>query len=415
MVGDNLNLVNRGRRFLEREFGFHRIVWILFWGNLISAVGRFMMRPFMALYLGDRLGVPVSAIGWYIGVSSLAGVFSGFIAGTLADRFGRKSLMAVSLIVDAMVIAAYTTTNSLSTFSLLFVLHGAVTPLFFPASSATIADVTSSERRAQAYGLVRIAVNVGAVLGPPIGAILVLRSYNVAFLITAATTFLFGLIVLVLVPETKPAAMVHSNTREQGYGEVLKDGFFMLFVLLGILVGTSYSQLETTLPLFLKAERGMSEYHYGYLMALNGFLVVTLQIPVTWAVNRFRTSQALALSSLLYAIGFGAYAYLARFDAMMVAMVIVTFGEMVSSPSYSKFVADIAPVNLRGRYMAMSALPWAISGIIGPPLGSTLMGGLGGASVWRLAAGLCFVSAALYLTLDQRNRHRRHAANPPGR
>jgi MFS family permease len=320
--------------------------------------------------------------------------------------------MAGSLLFSGLFILGYTVTHSLTAFTVLFILHGAVSALFFPASSAVVADVTPSEQRLQAFGLVRIAVNTGAVFGPmAAGFILAGRSYHTAFIVTAICDLLFLALILALVPETRPASAPTtpegSPAASGGYREVLADGLFLVFVLVGILVSVSYGQLESTFPLHLTQELHLPVKTYASLLALNGALVVLLQAPSTAVVSRWRTGPALALSSALYAIGFGSYAFLRSFIPLAAMMVVITVGEVISMPSYSKFVADVSPVHLRGRYMAASSLGWSVAGVVGPIAGTALMGAWGGGSVW-IAAGLaCAVATGLYLMLEKAFAHRR--------
>lgn len=385
----------------------NRVVGVLFLGNLISAIGRFMMRPFMTMYVYDKFHVPLAHLGWFLSFSSLAGILASAAAGALADRVGRRPVMLGSLALSGVLIAGYTLTPSLAVFTALFVLHGAVSNLFFPASSATVADVTPTGQRLQAYGLIRIAVNVGAVVGPlAAGLILSKGDYNTAFLAAAAGYFVFTALVAVCIPETRPALPpAHPDGKpEGGYREVFSDGLLLVFLVAGILVGTSYDQLEVTLPLHLTKELGLPVSAYTSLLALNGALVVVLQAPTTWLVAAWRTGWTLALSSALYAVAFASYAFLRTTPPMLAMMVVITVAEMMASPSQSQFVADLAPVHLRGRYMAVAGLSWAVAGVVGPVLGPALMASFGGASVWLVAGLLSAVSVPVYLYLDRRHR-----------
>lgn len=391
----------------RKLLGMNRVIAVLFLGNLVSAIGRFMMRPFMTMYVYDKFHVPLSQLGLFVSLSSLAGVLAGTLAGTLADRIGRRPVMIGSLFLSGTLIVGYTLTGSLPVFTVLFALHGALSTLFFPASSATIADVTTSEGRLHAYGLIRIAVNVGAVAGPMIaGLMLSSGNYNAVFLITALAEFVFTLMVAAWIPETRPDHPGRPGAAPEGsYREVLADRVLMLFLLVGVLVGTSYAQLETTLPLHLR-QLGLPMQSYTSLLALNGALVVIFQAPITWLIARWRTGWTLALSSALYAIGFGSYAALRSLPPLLGMMVVITLAEMVASPSLSRFVADLAPPHLRGRYMAVSGLPWAVAGVVGPTLGSAVMAVAGGPGVWVVAGLLCTVAVPLYLYLGR--AHERH-------
>lgn len=399
--------------------GFHRIVWVLFFGNLVNSIGSFMIRPFLALYLYGRMGVSITSVGAFMGLMALAGMVSGMAAGSLADRFGRRRMMILGLLAEALVLLLFSRARTFGQFLALGVLMGTVGPTFWPASSAAVADVTAPEKRAHAYGLLRIAVNVGAAIGPLVGAALVTRSYSAAFLITATSTTAYALAVTLLIPETKPrvgdgtagkaeAAGVAeaAGARQGGYRLVLADGVFATFLLVAVLIGASYSQIETSLAIFMTGYRGMSPQAYASLIALNGLLVVVLQLPITHLANRRAVHLVLAVSSLLYGIGFAGFGLLPTWAGLVASMVVVTVAEMMNAPSYTKFVADISPPSLRGRYMAASGLPWGVSGVIGPMGGGLLMGHLGGPSVWYAAGLMCIAAGLAYFRLGEQARVR---------
>lgn len=401
---------------LQRELsGFHRNVWILFWGSLVNAIGGFMIRPFMALYLYEKLGASTVGVGLYMAVSSSASLVSGMIGGSLCDRFGRKRVMVFTLVGQSLVLASFALARTFSQFLVLGFAMSMVGSLFSPASNASIADVTPSERRAQAYGFMRIAINVGAAVGPLAGALLVTRSYQVAFIFTSITTLSYATAIFLLVSETRPSGVHQAGPKDtpEGYRLVLRDLAFLVFISIGVLVGISYSQIETTLPIYMKAEKALNESHYGALLALNGAMVVFLQLPITWLVAHWRVSRTLAVSNWLYAFGFAGFGFAQSWEMMILAMVVVTMGEMVGSPSYTKFVADIAPADLRGRYMALSAVPWLASGIVGPMFGGAIMSALGGTAVWYTVGVFCLSSGTGYLLLERLIARRRALVHSP--
>lgn len=420
------------RALLRDVSGFHRIVWVLFFGNLVNSIGGFMIRPFLSLYLYSKMGVSTASVGLFMGLMALAGLITGMVSGSLADRFGRRRMMLGALIAEAVVLLLFSRARTFTHFLILGVLMGTAGPMFWPASSAAVADVTLPEKRAHAYGLLRIAVNVGASVGPLVGAVLVTRSYSTAFLITAVSTILYAVTVGFLIPETRPvdsmtvgegaqaaagavAAASSGGAVDEGYRVVLRDTVFLIFLTVAVLVGASYAQIETTLAIFLTRFRSMSPESYASLIAINGLLVVLLQIPITHLVNRHQVHVVLAASSLLYGLGFVGFGLMPTWAGLVAAMVVVTVAEMMNAPSYTKFVADISPPEQRGRYMAASGLPWGVSGIIGPVLGGFLMGRLSGPSVWWAAGVMCTVAGLAYMRLGARTAGRVARQDPrPG-
>ncbi|GAH06349.1 unnamed protein product, partial [marine sediment metagenome] len=85
------------------------------------------------------------------------------------------------------------------------ILDGLFGPMYNPAGNAMIADIVDSSKRLQAYGLLRIIHNLGIVIGPIIGGLLIARiSYLILFIIAAITGFIYFFVILFFIKETKP-------------------------------------------------------------------------------------------------------------------------------------------------------------------------------------------------------------------
>jgi len=81
----------------------------------------------------------------------------------------------------------------------------------------------------------------------------------------------------------------------------------------------------------------------------------------------------LALGSMMYVIGFGMYGFISAYVFFMLAMVIITIGEMVVIPVAQAYVGDTAPEDMRGRYSGVMGFSWMIPWMIGPLLAGLLM------------------------------------------
>jgi len=124
--------------------------------------------------------------------------------------------------------------------------------------------------------------------------------------------------------------------------------------------------MNSTLGVYLRNEHDISAMQYGLLLSINAIMVVLLQFPVTRRLEKFKPLLMMAVGSLLYAVGFAMYGFVPTYALFIVAMVIITIGEMVVSPFQQSMVAGFAPEQMRGRYMAVSGLSWSISFTVGP-------------------------------------------------
>ena len=250
-------------------------------------------------------------------------------------------------------------------------------------------------------------MNVGAAIGPSVGGFIATRSYFVLFLCAALTNLLYFSIVVAFIRETKPQRNTTlEETTEQareGWNVVLRDIPFLVFCFINMLTCIVYSQMNTTLPVYLKEGSGIGEAQYGQLMALNAMMVVLLQFPITRITDRYgrMRMQMMALGAFLYALGFGAKGFVGTLPLFAASVVIWTLGEMVIAPVSTVLVADMAPETMRGRYMAVFGLTWGIGYGLGPTLGGAVMDNLGGRYIWHLALILGSIAAAAFLLMGR--------------
>jgi len=239
-------------------------------------------------------------------------------------------------------------------FLLLYALVSALGAFYDPSFSAMVADLVESERREEVFGLNYMISNMAAVAGPPIGGMVVgMSGYPVLFVYT---TFLLvtGLAIFsFFIRESHPAEV--NKVKPPKFANVFRDRLLFLFLLTAAFTNMVYSQLYTLLSVYTQ-DVGFEPYIYGLLFALNGALVVTLQIPIRKAAMRLGATKSFMLAQLFFTIGFAYFMFATDLSQFMVAVAVLTLGEITFFPASSGFVANLAPPDMRGRYMSLMIL-----------------------------------------------------------
>lgn len=174
--------------------GYPGQFWILLFGQLVSSSGFALVWPFMTIYVHDRLEVPLTTVGLLLAANSAAGLLSQVVGGPLIDRFGRKIMMLASLGGAAVEMVGLSFATSLPPFVILLTFGGFFGYIFSPALNSMVADIIEQDRRIEAYGLTRIAMNLGVAIGPAIGGFLATRSYSISFMAAASAQILYFLL-----------------------------------------------------------------------------------------------------------------------------------------------------------------------------------------------------------------------------
>ena len=136
------------------------------------------------------------------------------------------------------------------------------------------------------------------------------------------------------------------------------------------------------MPVYAKTNFGIPEALYGWIPTTNALMCVFVQYPVTSITRRHPTLPVLGTGMLIYAIGAGSVALMGGFWGFWLSMVILTFGELTLVPTASKYVADLAPADLRGRYMSIYWLGWGLARTLAPIVGGFLNDNIAPRAIW---------------------------------
>jgi len=387
-----MKLAQKRQEIINVYHEYPRPFWTLVGVTFIDHLGGALLFPFFALYITRKFEVGMTEVGYLFALFSFSSFVGSFIGGALSDRLGRKGILIFSLVATSLSSVAMGLVNSLEAFYALALVVGVLTDTGGPARQAMVADLLPERKRAQGYGIIRVAFNVSVTIGPAIGGFMAARSYLLLFIADAVISLISAGIIYLALPETKPEAQpgVQQESVARtfgGYFQVLRDTIFMLFIGAGVLTGLVYMNMNTTLGVFLRDVHGISEASYGAILSLNAFMVVVLQFPITRRIEKRPPMLMMALGALLYAIGFAIYGFVTAYALFLVAMVIITVGEMLIAPVSQALTAQMAPADMRGRYMAIFGFSWGIPFAIGPLLAGLILDNLNPNYLWY-AAGL---------------------------
>lgn len=404
-------------RFKSAIEDYPRNFWTLMVASFIDRLGAFILFPFFTLYITSRFGVGMTTVGFIFGTFSLTSLFGSTIGGALTDRIGRKPMLVFGLIASAISSIWLGFADNLTVFFAGAVFVGLLSNVGGPAQQAMMADILPDSQRAQGFAIWRVVINVSAALGPAIGGLLASRSYLSLFITDALISVLVAILITSLLPETR--AQIKKREQEsmlqtfRGYGRVLRDTAFMFFWLAAVFTWTVYMQMNSTLAVYLRDSHGISEQGFGYLLSMNAILVVALQFAITRRMERYPPFLVMASGALLYAIGFSMYGFTSDYSYFVLAMIVITIGEMLIAPIGQAIVANLAPADMRGRYMAFFGFSFTIPGIVSTLLAGLIMDNADPRLVWYAAGLLGLIATGMYVSLHGRVSETQKEASYP--
>ncbi len=358
--------------------------WFLWSGTLVNRAGTFVV-PFLALYLTSDRDVSVPRAGLVLSLLGLGSAIGQPVGGVLTDRIGRRRTMVLGMLSSAATLLLLGAAGSFLAIALASFAYGVCLDLFRPAVQAAIADLVPDAERPRAFALQFWAVNLGFSIGTPLGGFLASRGYWLLFVLDAAASVAFALLILRGVPETRPA---QHEGEAGGLRDVLSDRLMLALVTSVVAVSVVYLQAFSTLPLVF-ARDGLGPGAYGLAIGLNGVLIVLLQPLLLGVLGRRRRGPLLLSAMLLQGAGFGLTAFADAVPMHLVAITVWTVGEVLQAGLLGALVATLAPVRLRGRYMGTFGFSFGAAAFLAPLLGTQVLDRAGEGVLWGGGFVLC--------------------------
>ncbi|MFJ4779431.1 MDR family MFS transporter [Streptomyces sp. NPDC088762] len=371
----------------ESVSGLPRAFWWLWTSTLVNRLGAFV-ATFLTLYLTVDRGYSASFAGLVVALHGLGGVISSLVAGVMTDRLGRRPTLMAAQASTAFSVALLGFMEHPATIAAVALLVGMTSNASRPAVQAMMADIVRPEDRVRAFALNYWAINLGFAVSATVAGFVAQYSYLAGFLGEAALTLVCAVLVYVKLPESRPekgdAAQVAAEA-EISLGTVLRDGRYMGVVGLSFLISLIFMQGSFGLPLAM-GSAGFSTGDYGLVIAVNGVLIVLLQIPVTRFIEHRDPQKLLVVSALLAGYGFGLTAFGGSIGVLALTVCVWTLAEIINSPTQMSLVARLSPLHGRGRYQGMYTMSWAVASLVAPLLAGAVIDRFGAGWLWGTTA-----------------------------
>lgn len=382
--------------------------WLIWIGTLINRLGGFVI-PFLTLYLTTQRTIPVSQAALMVSLFGAGSFIAQLSGGELTDRLGRRPVMLMSFFITPIFMVLLGIARDLILISISTFIVGFFTDLYRPAVGAAIADLVPAESRTRAYGYNYWAINLGAAVAPVLAGLIAGYNYLILFVGDALTTAIFGFIVLFGIRETRPAEAhyaAHTPLSER-ISQLKRAPILLIFSFLTLFFGIVYTQGYVGLPLDMQSH-GLGPGQYGTAIAVNGFLIILVTIPISNMAAKWPRFETVAVAAFLLGLGFGFTALASTLPLFIISVIIWTLGEIAATSVAPTIIADLSPIELRGLYQGIFGAAWGLAYFIGPLAGGWVYENLGSNVLWFGCVMIGTVLAFCYYALSAPAR--RHMA-----
>jgi MFS family permease len=379
-------------------------------GGLVSAFGNGLLIPFLFIYLHNVRDIGLGTAGLIVAANALVSIAAGPVFGSLVDRVGGRTMLAIALVVLAVGYGSFALVVEPWQGFLASVVTGIGNGGFWPAQSTMLAALSPPDRRHATFAMQRVTMNLGIGLGALIGGLIAdatrPNTFVALFLLDALTFVVYLGVLLAAVPEVAHGGG-GGSARPGTYANVFRHRAFVGVVGLNTLfVFAGMSGFEL-LPVFAKNEIGVSESAIGVIFFVNTVVIVVTQLPIAKLSEGHRRMRMLALLGVLWAacwvgVSFVGGAFEGAVAVLLLTVVMAVFGigECIHGAVQAPLVTDLADPRLLGRYMALSALSWQVGFALGPAVGGFLLQ-VSPLGTWLVWAFLCALGAALSVVLER--------------
>jgi predicted MFS family arabinose efflux permease len=259
-----------------------------------------------------------------------------------------------------------------------------------------------------------MAMGVG--LGGFLGGIIVsgggINEYRLMFSIGALLVVAGGLMIWRRVPNIKPET--RNERGEAGsWNDVFRDRWFIYAMLLLFALVLGFTQVQMSVPPFLRSEAGMGEGTIGALFLMNMLLVIIFQVPVAARVDRGNAGLLLAGAAAIWGLAFATMLLTTTFGPAAIGVfVFFTAGELIFMPASSILAVRLAPPHLRGRYFSLLSITWGGSFAIATLSAGAVLDTSRPSFIWPVTAIVMIACAVGALRLRNFDRLRPPGAEP---
>jgi MFS family permease len=378
-----------------------RTYWYVWWGTLINRLGGFVV-PLLTIYLITVRKVSVADAGGVVAVYGAGSIAASIVGGHLSDHLGRKATFLISMFGGAAAMAGLGFARGLGPITAMVGVVGFVSELYRPAVFAIVADVVPAAHRVQAYSLLHWVINIGFAFAAMVGGLLASVDFSILFIADAATTAVYGVIVLLAVPETRPAVVERAALRADR--SWFMDREFVVFLVISF--GMVLLPFQASAPLAAHMTwQGFTPAAFGGVMAVNGLLIIALQPNLSAWSGRCEPNRVLIAAALLYGVGLALHGVATTVVLHGAAVMVWTLGEILESPTRSSIVAAMAPASARGRYQGAIVMTFGAGQLVGPKLGTWVWQREGPGTLWASCLALgALVALALAVSAPARRR-----------
>ncbi len=364
-----------------------------------------------------ELGAGIAALGTSEMAYALTSTLAAPFMGALADRFGRKPMVLVSLVAYVAAFCGYLLAQSAEMIIVVRGLAGALTAGLIPAVIGLAADVAPKDHQAQWMGFINGGASFGWIAGPIAGGLIYDRwGYSAALMVSIGMTILTFLAALLYIPGNHLSERSLKETKSSQAGnresfltnlrstlpQSLSTFLVLLFIAFAVLFAWAF--IEPRLMFYAYNDLGWSSTILGVVMSMYGIAMMIGELILGGLSDRLGRKPVILLGLILFSVQFLGLAFFRNYILIAVSFVIGGLGNALYDPAINASILDISPKQSCSRILGIKSMVGSAGSILGPGLVALLSPSIDARIIFLAAVGAVFLTALAGLAYPARKR-----------
>ena len=378
-----------------------KAVWFLIIGMFINTMGNSFLWPLHTIYMHEHLGQTLTMAGFVLMINAGTGVIGNLLGGYLFDRIGGYKSIMFGIILSMISLVLLTFWHGWPEYIWFVAILGFSGGIIFPSMYALVGSVWPEGGR-KAFNAIYLSQNLGVALGPAVAGLVADHNINNIFLANLLTYVLFLVVAGVYYRKMGLAPNINASVLKSSKKIKQKAPFYaLLIVTIGYMfTWVAYVQWTSTISTHV-LDLGITLKQYSLLWTINGALILAAQPLIKPIINRLehKIKTQMILGIAIFMASFVVVSYAEDYTMFIVAMVILTLGEVFIWPAVPTLAGQLAPKGREGFYQGIVNSMATIGRMIGPLAGGILVDVYGIQAmffVFTLLIGLAIIPTLLY-------------------
>ncbi len=362
-----------------------------------------MVIAFMTIYLTQSLHYSIAEAGFVMAMFGMGSILGAFAGGRLADRIGFYPVQFWSLFVNGVMFIVLGQMKGLWHIAICIFILSTLGESFRPANAAAIAAYSDETNRTRSFSLNRLAVNLGFSIGPALGGILSSISYQWLFWVDGLTCIIAAVMLrFFLRPQETKFKSYHEEKRNLKEDSVLKDGTYLRFMFCVFMVAFCFLMLFSMVTVYYKEQVHMKESLIGFVLAMNGLIIAITEMIMVYKLEGKKSETFyISIGAFLIGISFLVLNISATVNMVLLAMIIITFGEMMMFPFVNTYWVSRSKNHNRAQYASIFTISFSLAHVLAPTIGSQIVEHFGFNSLWYTLAGVCVLASVFFYSFGK--------------